>query len=124
MSENTDMSLKPALERIFYLASLHFLDKHLVIFYQGGYFINEQPVALIRESIIELCSEMKNDAIALIDAIAPPDFVLNSSLGSSTGDAYKTVYSMMIQSKGAFERIEFLEEYLEKKKFGCLRSNL
>lgn len=103
INENEDMSLKPALDKILYLSALHMLEKHMAIFYQGGYFNGERPVTLIRDSIIRLCGEMKNEAVALIDAIAPPDFVLNSALGDSTGEAYKKLYSMMIQSPYSLE---------------------
>lgn len=96
----------------------------MVIFYQGGYFSSEKSATLIRETILELCKEMKNDAIALIDAIAPPDFVLNSILGDSNGNVYKNLYNSMVQSNGAFERIGCLNEYLDKTSFGSLRSKL
>jgi len=112
------------LDRILFLASLHYLDKHIVTFYQGGYFVGDQPIKLIRETILELCGSMKSDAIALIDAIAPPDYVLNSALGDSTGLVYKNLYSSMIQSDSAFRRIEYLDEYMKKTKFGCLKSQL
>ncbi len=116
--------MKPALDRILYLAALHFLDKHMVIFFQGGYFNSEKSATLIKETILALCKEMKNDAIALIDAIAPPDYVLNSILGDSTGNVYKNLYNSMIQSSGAFERIGCIDDYLDKTKFGSLRSKL
>lgn len=112
------------MDRILYLAALHFLDKHLVLFYQGGYFTNEKAATLIRETILELCKEMKNDSIALIDAIAPPDYVLNSILGDSTGNVYQNLYNSMVQSSGAFERIGCLNEYLDKTKFASLKSKL
>lgn len=124
VAENTDLSLKPALDRILYLAALHFLDQNLVVFYQGGYFTTENAATLIRETILELCKEMKNDAVALVDAIAPPDHVLNSVLGDSNGNVYKNLYNAMVQSDGAFERIRCLDEFLDKTKFGRLRSNL
>jgi len=124
LSENTDLSLKPALDRILFLSALYFLDKHMVLFYQGGYFVGEQPAVLIRETILELCREMKNDSIALIDAIAPPDYVLNSILGDSNGNVYQNIYNSMLQSNGAFDRIGCLDEYLNKTKFGCLKSKL
>jgi acyl-CoA oxidase len=96
----------------------------MVIFYQGGYFTSEKSATLIRETILELCKEMKNDAIALIDAIAPPDYVLNSVLGDSNGNVYKNLYNSMVQSSGAFDRIGCLNEYLDKTNFGSLRSKL
>ncbi len=107
-----------------YLAGLHLLDKNLIFFYQGGFFTNDKPVVLIREAILQLCSEMKNEAVALIDAIAPPDYVLNSILGNSTGDVYKTLYNSMGQSPGAFDRLTWYEDFMEKKPFGHLRSKI
>lgn len=41
--------------------------------------------AIIKGSIIDLCSSLKNEAVSLADAIVPPDFILNSVLGSSNG---------------------------------------
>jgi acyl-CoA oxidase len=100
------------------------LDKHLVYFYQGGYFTTDKPVSLIKDTIIELCKEMKNDAIGLVDAMAPPDYVINSALGESNGLVYKNLYNSMIQSNGAFERIDFLDEFLHKTKFASLKSKI
>ena len=100
------MSLKPVLDKILYLAALHMLEKHTATFYQGGYFTgpkSDRPVSLIREAILKLCSEMKSEALSLVDTMAPPDFVLNSALGDSTGEVYKKVYSMMIQSPFSME---------------------
>ena len=100
------------------------MDKHLVVCYQGGYFNTEKPVNLIREMVIELCSEMKDDAIALVDAMAPPDYVLNSVLGDCRGDVYKNLYNAMIQSSGAFDRLGCIDDFLHKTKFGCLKAKL
>lgn len=125
--EDTDPSLRPALDRIFYLTALYFLDKHLAEFYQGGFFgtlSSVRPNELIREAILELCAQMKNDAVALVDSMAPPDFILNSPLGDSNGDVYKRLYAAMTQSPGAFDRIGHLDEFLDKKPFGHRRSKL
>ena len=122
---NTDKSLQKALDNLLHLASLHFLEKHLVIFYQGGYFTgNGEPVTLIRDTILELCLELKDEAIGLIDAIAPPDYVLNSVLGCSTGNVYKNLYNSMVQSNGAFDKIGCLTEFLNKTDFASLKSKL
>ncbi len=79
--ENTNAELQPVLNRILFLSALHCIEKHAAIFYQGGYFNGPNPLSLIHQTILQLCSEIKNDAIALVDAIAPPDYVLNSPLG-------------------------------------------
>lgn len=40
---------------------------------------------LFKEAVIDLCARLKPEAVALADAIAPTDFVLNSVLGHSDG---------------------------------------
>lgn len=40
---------------------------------------------IVKGSIIDLCSCLKNEAVTLADAIVPPDFILNSVLGASNG---------------------------------------
>lgn len=40
----------------------------------------------IRQTIVRLCAELKNDAVALVDVIAPPDAILNSAIGRSDGN--------------------------------------
>lgn len=74
--------------------------------------------------MLELCGELKDDSIALIDAIAPPDFVVNSPLADSKGDVYNRLYSMMTQSHGALERLDYLDTFLSKTNMGALRSQL
>ena len=125
--EDTDPSLRPALDRILFLTALFFLDKHLAEFYQGGYLSTStavKPNELIREAILELCAQTKNDAVALVDSMAPPDYILQSPLGDANGDVYKRLYSAMTQAPGAFDRIGHLEDFLEKKPFGHRRSKL
>lgn len=40
---------------------------------------------LVKQNILTLCAELKPEAVAIADALAPPDFVLNSVLGMSDG---------------------------------------
>lgn len=86
VNEATEPELKSVLLKLFSLYGLWSLEKHLGILYQGGYASGEEPAALIQEAILNLCKELKNDAVALVDVIAPPDFLLNSVLGASDGE--------------------------------------
>lgn len=124
MSSNTDKSLDTVLRRLLFTASLYIIDKHAILFYQGGIFTGDQPIRLVRQCLIELCGELKSESIALIDSIAPPDYVLNTPLGVSDGEAYKASYTAMVQSAGAFDFIGDIDDFMKKTQFGCLKSKL
>lgn len=62
------------------------------------------PVELLKTGVIDLLPELKNDAISLVDAIAPNDFILNSPLGMSDGQVYKHLQSILWQTSSTFER--------------------
>lgn len=51
-----------------------------------------ETIKLVREKLVTSCKELKPDALALVDAIAPPDHVLNSILGYSDGKIYDHLY--------------------------------
>lgn len=52
----------------------------------GGFATGPCATRLIRKAILQLCLELKPDAVAVADALAPPDFILNSALGQSDGE--------------------------------------
>lgn len=76
----------------------------LFLFPKGGYITSAQSVELLKTGIIELLPVLKDDAIPLIDTIAPTDFVLNSPLGMSDGQVYKHLQSVLWQTSSTFER--------------------
>jgi len=80
------------------------LEKHLATLYQGGYAVGPEPAQLIRDGILDLFSKLKPEAVALIDVLAPPDFVLNSVLGKSDGKVYQNLQAQLFQSPKTFER--------------------
>eukprot|EP00105_Crassostrea_gigas_P046129 XP_019930277.1 PREDICTED: peroxisomal acyl-coenzyme A oxidase 3-like [Crassostrea gigas] len=85
---------------------------------QSGYILGNEPPKLIQEAILHLCYELKDDAVALVDAIAPTDFILNSPIGKSDGQIYKNLYSAMIQGPNALERPSYWKEFVNKPVFG------
>lgn len=57
--------------------------------FTGSYLSGSIPNDIIKEEIVNLCSILKDDAVALVDVLAPPDFILNSALGMSDGRVSK-----------------------------------
>ncbi|KAI8740037.1 peroxisomal acyl-coenzyme A oxidase 3 isoform X1 [Biomphalaria glabrata] len=108
--EPTPVALRPVLQRLCALYGLWSLEKHLATLYQGGYVSGGDSPRLIRETILQLCTLLKPDAVSLVDAIAPPDFILNSPIGCSDGQIYKNLYSAMLQGSKSLERAEYWQE--------------
>ena len=79
--------LRVVLKRLAALFGTFHLEKHMSVLAQG-YFEPSSSVVL-HAAIEELCAQIKPDAVALVDAIAPPDFILNSVLGRSDGLVYQ-----------------------------------
>jgi acyl-CoA oxidase len=124
VSINNNENLQPVLNRILFLSALFILEKYAAYFYEGGFFSEKKQIRLIRDTIVDLTSEIKDDAVALVDAIAPPDYVLNSILGNSDGNVYKNLYNSFTQSPGAFDRLDSYENFMDKKPFGHLKAKL
>ena len=51
-----------------------------------------------------VCRELMPNALALVDAVAPPDFVLNSAIGHSSGRIYDQLKKTFYRSPDTFER--------------------
>ncbi|XP_029640510.1 peroxisomal acyl-coenzyme A oxidase 3 [Octopus sinensis] len=108
------------LTKLVSLYGLWSIDKHMAALYQGGYCSGELPVKWIHCAILELCGELKDEAVALVDAVAPTDFILNSPIGHSNGEIYKNLYSAMTQGKHVFERPEWWKEFSSPITVGSL----
>lgn len=40
----------------------------------------------VKRGILEVCEELKPNILAIVDSLAPPDFVVNSILGNADGE--------------------------------------
>ncbi|XP_055836676.1 peroxisomal acyl-coenzyme A oxidase 3 [Episyrphus balteatus] len=98
--------LKEVLHLLFAIYSLSCLDKHLTTFYQGGFARsnNSNLADLIRGQLLVKCGQIKDSAVSVADALAPPDFALNSVIGKSDGLLYENLQSEFMTNRGAFER--------------------
>lgn len=72
------------------------LDKHLVYLYDGGFANGVRLSELVKEAIIRLCAEIKPDAVAVVDALAPPDHALNSVLAKSDGRVSYSLFTIYL----------------------------
>ncbi|XP_053200802.1 peroxisomal acyl-coenzyme A oxidase 3-like [Panonychus citri] len=109
------------LKQLGLLYGLWSIEKHLSILYESGYLslpksqstgselITGTPT-IIKELILQLCYDLKDNSVALVDSFSPPDHILNSSLGLSDGKIYDNIFSALKNAKGAFDRPEWLEE--------------
>ncbi|XP_071443002.1 peroxisomal acyl-coenzyme A oxidase 3-like [Hetaerina americana] len=88
------------------------LEKHLSTLFMGGLIRNPEAGLKLREGILQLCSKLKSEAVALADVLAPPNFILNSALGHSNGKAYENLQGAIFQAPKALERPEWWQEII------------
>ncbi|XP_041977418.1 peroxisomal acyl-coenzyme A oxidase 3-like isoform X2 [Aricia agestis] len=98
-----DAACRAVLLRLVALYGVCLVEKHLATLYIGGHFSDQQG-AQVRAGAVRLCAALAPDAVALADALAPPDFCLRSVLGASDGQAYKHIQNAVMTSPGALTR--------------------
>ncbi|XP_029165849.1 peroxisomal acyl-coenzyme A oxidase 3-like [Nylanderia fulva] len=92
------------------------LEKRLGDLYDSGYASSNSKIGdFLREGIISLCRDLLDNAVALVDVLAPPDFVLNSPLGMSDGNVYKHIKEWLFKNKENLERPLWWKEILNTK---------
>ncbi|XP_054257677.1 peroxisomal acyl-coenzyme A oxidase 3-like isoform X2 [Macrosteles quadrilineatus] len=108
--EAQDKAVKAVLTKLCALYALTRIERHMVYLYQGGFIQNSEQSQLIQSAILELLDQLKPEAVALVDAIAPPDFILNSALGHSNGEVYKNLQQAFLQYPGSMQRPSWWRE--------------
>ncbi|XP_078224140.1 peroxisomal acyl-coenzyme A oxidase 3 isoform X5 [Callithrix jacchus] len=69
--------------------------------------------------------QLKDDAVALVDVIAPPDFVLDSPIGRADGELYKNLWGAILQDSQVLERASWWPEFsVNKPVIGSVKSKL
>lgn len=111
--KNVKPEIRNVLTKCFVLYGYWSLEKHLGIMHERG-FPRSVSIQRIRTTILEVCLVLKNEAVALVDAVAPPDFVLNSILGSSDGQVYKNLEHYLNHLPNGFQRLHCWDELSQR----------
>uniref|UniRef100_G3WUH2 Acyl-coenzyme A oxidase n=1 Tax=Sarcophilus harrisii TaxID=9305 RepID=G3WUH2_SARHA len=112
--------LQLVLSRLSALYGLWSLSQHMGVLYQG-----ERDAKALPSLQIFVFKQLKDDAVALVDVIAPPDFILNSPIGRANGELYKNLWTTVLQGKNVLERASWWAEFSAyKPTIGSLTSKL
>uniref|UniRef100_A0A8C9UR19 Acyl-coenzyme A oxidase n=1 Tax=Spermophilus dauricus TaxID=99837 RepID=A0A8C9UR19_SPEDA len=118
-------SLRAVLGRLSALYALWSLSRHTALLYRGGYLSDKHSGTQMESAILDLCTQLKDDAVALVDVIAPPDFVLDSPIARADGELYKNLWNAILQERGVLERPSWWPEFSGNKPVvGSLRAKL
>ncbi|XP_066594499.1 peroxisomal acyl-coenzyme A oxidase 3-like [Prorops nasuta] len=90
------------------------LENSLGDLFAGGYASSSSGIdKLLREGIISLCKDLVNEAVSLVDVLAPPDFIVASPLGMSDGKIYEHLEKCLMKKEN-LERVTWYKEITSK----------
>ncbi|XP_041361181.1 peroxisomal acyl-coenzyme A oxidase 1-like [Gigantopelta aegis] len=97
-SKDLDTDVKNTLHTLCQLYAVYGIHKNLGDFLEDGY-MSRQQTELVDKKLYELLADVRNNAVALVDAFDIPDVVLNSALGRFDGNVYDALLGYAKQSK-------------------------
>ncbi|KAG0701612.1 Peroxisomal acyl-coenzyme A oxidase 3 [Chionoecetes opilio] len=108
--QEAHVSLQPVLYRLCALFGLNQLEKHMTPLVEGGLVVDRSLITAAQQHVRRLCGELLPDAVALVDAFAPPDFFLHSVLGNADGKVYQHMKTAMFTAPNATSRAKHWQE--------------
>lgn len=102
---------KEVLTKVLSLYGANLIAKNYIgVMYEGGFVQGINATDLLQTGILNILPELKKEAISLVDAIAPPDFIIDSPLGKSDGRIYDHLKSVIYQTPETFERASWWKD--------------
>ena len=86
--------------------------------YAGGFFKQSDQIEILSDAVSQLCADLKNETVGLVEALAPPDFVLKSPIGHSNGQVYQNLFGAMLSSNNSTGRISWWRDVMDKPIIG------
>lgn len=102
--DEAERELRPVMYRLCALFALTQLEKYIPYLVQGGLISEGSFVSASHMHIKRICRELLPDAVALVDSMAPPDFILQSALGNADGQVYQHLKTSMFTAPGSLSR--------------------
>lgn len=90
-----DKNTKIMLFKFLKLYSLTIFENDFGLLRHNDFISSEAPF-IIREEILSLCNDLKNELIGILDVISPPDFILNSAFGLSDGKMIENYFNKIM----------------------------
>lgn len=115
--ENTGNTIK----KFFYLYALYTLQDNLVTFL--GESMTKNQAVLIRKTVVELCDELGESSLQVIDALAAPDESLGSVIGVADGQIYEKMIETVENSKRVYEKPAWLPILRDIRDKGLISNN-
>eukprot|EP00743_Colponemidia_sp_Colp-15_P006276 GILK01006752.1.p1 GENE.GILK01006752.1~~GILK01006752.1.p1 ORF type:complete len:716 (-),score=98.61 GILK01006752.1:237-2384(-) len=98
--------LKLVLEKLCVLYGISRLQTDFITLREHDYMSSEQ-IQMLKHGFINLCGQLKSESVSLVDALAPPDAILNSPIGASDGKPYQRLYNAMMTAPKSLERADW-----------------
>jgi acyl-CoA oxidase len=86
----------PVLKKLMDLFALYQIQKMSDHFLEHKYF-DAETLKTIRRTVLQLCREIRNDAVALVDSFNMPDWIIKSPLGRYDGNIYEAYFDMVVK---------------------------
>lgn len=101
---------------VYQVYAQHALEKHLICFYESGFARGPQLVSDVRNALLTNCDLMRKYSVTIADALAPPDFFLNSVIARADGRLYENLQKEFMKRPEALERPSWWQEVLPIRK--------